>query len=580
MSDNLPPQQPGQPGTPAGGVPPQGPPPQGPPPQGPPPGSWEHGPGQPMPPQKPQRNGKKAALAGGGVLLTAALIGGGIVGYNLLSGETDLLEADQPSQALPADTLAYAAVDLDPSGKQKVEAIRTLQKFPGFTDEVDVDEDDDVRKRIFEIAQEEDDTCGELDFDKDIDSWLGERFAMAAVGNGDDVPFPVGVVQVKGEEETRAGIDKIAECSGEDEDFGLAFVDDEWAVLTETQKQADQVAQGVEKGTLRDDDDFQTWTKETGEAGIIHLYAAPALGQVLLDNFEEIFGMADEFAPGGELPGSSGSDEEIPETARKQLESFAGAAGTVRFADGALEAEFVTNGDTAFTGVSPSDAGAEAVASLPATTAGALGFGLGEGWIDVVIDQMEPLFAGELGMSADDALAELEEHTGLTKDDIESLGGESIAVAVDAGIDPATFQGMPDPAQLPIGLKIKGDTEKIESALDKLRESGGPEVERMLLSETTGDYVAVAMNEDYLDKLAGDDGLGDEDVYQDVVGGDDPKAVLFVSFDAGDNWLDNLVADMGAPEELRENLEPLSGAGISSWLDGDVAHTLLKVTTD
>lgn len=573
MSDNLPPQQPGQSG-PTGqwGAPP---------PQGPPPG-WESGPGEPIPPQPGQGGGrKKGVLLGGGLLLTGVLVAGGIVGWNLLSGDSDLLEGDQPSQALPASTLAYAAVDLDPSGKQKIEAIRTLKTFPGFNDEVKIGEDDDVLARIFQLAQEEDDWCAELDYEKDVESWLGDRFAMAAVADGEETPFPVGVVQVEGEEEARAGLEKIQACSEEsgEEEFGIAFVDDTWAVVGETQEQVDTVVAELEDGTLRDDEDFRKWTEETGEAGIVHLYAAPALGKVLLDNFDEIFGLGGEaFGSDGGAPSSP--DVEVPDEARKALEDFSGAAGTIRFAGGAVEAEFVTAKNDAYQGVNPSDAGAEALATLPATTAGAFGFGLDEGWLDALIGEMKPLFEEEFGMGSDDALAELEKHTGLTKDDIEALGGESIALAVDGGIDPGTFMNAPDPSEVPVGLKIKGDTDRIEAALDKLRESGGPEVARYLLSRSEGDYVAVAMNETYLDKLAGEDGLDDQDVYQDVVGGDEPAMVFFLSFDAGDNWLDRVVTDLGAPEELRENVEPLAGAGISAWFDGDVAHTLVKITTD
>lgn len=566
MSDNLPPQQPGQPGAPGQGGPP--------PPPGPPPG-WERGPGEPLPPQPGQVGGRrKGVLLGAGVLLTGALLAGGIVGWNLVSAGSDLLEGDQPSQALPADTLAYAAVDLDPSGRQKIEAIRTLSRFPGFEENARIGEDDDVLKRLFELAQEEEQECADLEYDTDIAPWLGEKFAMAAVADGDDTPFPVGVLQVDGEAEARAGLEKLAQC-GEDEpeDFGVAFVDDTWAVVGETQDQVDTVVAGTETGTLRDDEDFQKWTEETGDAGIVHLYAAPAVGQVLVDHFDEIFGM------GGEALGPGAPSMELPESTRRQLESFAGAAGTIRFADGALEAEFVTSDDTAFTGVAPSAAGAEAVESLPSTTAAAFGFGLDEGWFDVVLDQMGPMVEDEFGMTSDEALAELEKHTGLTRDDIEALGGESIAVAVDGDIDPETFRSAPDPSGIPVGLKIKGDTDRIEDALDKLRDAGGPEVSRHLLSRSSGDYVAIAMNEDYLAKLAEEDGLGEEDVFEDVAGSDDPAMVFFVSFDANDNWLDTLLGDLGAPREVRENLEPLAGVGVTSWVDDDVAHSLVKITT-
>ena len=56
----------------------------------------------------------------------------------------------QPAEALPDSTLAYASIDLDPSGGQKIEALRTLQKFPAFKDQVGIDSDDDIREWIFD----------------------------------------------------------------------------------------------------------------------------------------------------------------------------------------------------------------------------------------------------------------------------------------------------------------------------------------------------------------------------------------------------------------------------------------------
>ena len=54
----------------------------------------------------------------------------------------------QPAEALPDSTIAYFSVDLDPSGGQKIEAIKTLRKFPAFTDKIDLETDDDLRERL------------------------------------------------------------------------------------------------------------------------------------------------------------------------------------------------------------------------------------------------------------------------------------------------------------------------------------------------------------------------------------------------------------------------------------------------
>jgi hypothetical protein len=57
---------------------------------------------------------------------------------------------------------------------------------------------------------------------------------------------------------------------------------------------------------------------------------------------------------------------------------------------------------------------------------------------------------------------------------------------------------------------------------------------------------------------------------------DRAAAVLFVNFDAGD-WLASL-AD-GDPE-VEDNLEPLEGLGVSTWLEDDASHVVLRLTTN
>jgi hypothetical protein len=58
---------------------------------------------------------------------------------------------------------------------------------------------------------------------------------------------------------------------------------------------------------------------------------------------------------------------------------------------------------------------------------------------------------------------------------------------------------------------------------------------------------------------------------------DDAAAVLYIDFDAGDDWLAELAGD---DDEVRDNLAPLAALGMSGWVDGDTAHTVIKVTTD
>src|SRR5688500_16535777 len=107
--------------------------------------------------------------------VAAALGLGGWGAYALLSGG-----GLQPADALPASAVAYVSLDLDPSAGQKIEAFKILKKFPGIDEELDISSTDDLRRVIFDKVQDEG-SCTDLDYDADIDPWIGERVALAAV---------------------------------------------------------------------------------------------------------------------------------------------------------------------------------------------------------------------------------------------------------------------------------------------------------------------------------------------------------------------------------------------------------------
>jgi len=69
-------------------------------------------------------------------------------------------------------------------------------------------------------------------------------------------------------------------------------------------------------------------------------------------------------------------------------------------------------------------------------------------------------------------------------------------------------------------------------------------------------------------------------VFEDVVReADDASVVFFVNV----NEIEKTIADaMGedGDDEFLENIKPISGFGISGWLDDDVSHSVMRLTTD
>ena len=626
--------------------------------------------------KEPRTGQRRKAVAIGGGLLGAALIGGGVWAWSAWFSQ-----GAQPAEALPDSTLAYVSVDLDPPGQQKVEALRTLRKFPAFRDEVGLKEDDDLRKELFESLQD-DGLCKDVDYGDDVEPWLGQRAAFALVDLGKDTPSPVVVVQVSDQDAAEKGIDKLTDCANPQssgEDFGGYAFNGDWAVFAETKGIAQDVVDAADKGTLGDDADYTKWIDEAGDPGIITLYAAPKAGKALLDAMDsgllggggyaygssgfsesgsdsgsfsdELVATAQPVDPAAyvdeetespepgtinpknlvtenpsdapsdfpsdfptelpsdfptelpsdfptELPSDFPSDfptemptefdegpdsgPMVPDATREMLADFNGGAAVIRFDDGSLEMEVAMDGfQSDLTDKITSDRGADVLETLPDSTAVAYGLGFEDGWVQAVIDEFGPMIEDASGMSVDEAIAQAEKETGLSiPEDVETLTGESLAVALDGDFDPKAVEDSPD--ALPVGAKIKGDPAEIAKVVEKLRAKLPADEQQYLVTREDGDYMLVGTSDAYLDKLAGDGDLGDSDAYEKVIpDSEDASAVLYVNFDAGggDGWLADLVGSFDS-KDASDNVAPLEALGVSSWTDGDTTHGLLRLTTE
>jgi hypothetical protein len=270
--------------------------------------------------------------------------------------------------------------------------------------------------------------------------------------------------------------------------------------------------------------------------------------------------------------------EEVPEELQQMIDDFDGAAATVRFDDGAVEIEYaMSNYQPDMTTYMEGDEGVDMVAGLPDDTVAALGFSLQEGWGDAMLDYAKKTLSSSDGSDIDEQVAQFEAETGLAfPEDIETLLGEGVTISLGSGIDPDAITNG-GPSEVPAGIKVKGDAGEIQAVLDKISAQLGPEAEEfMKVSEGDG-YAVLSPQDDYRGKLESRGDLGDNADYAAVVESDDAQAVMFVNFDADDNWLARVTEDM---PEVSDNVEPLSAFGVSGWVDGDVMHGLFKLTTD
>ena len=220
-------------------------------------------------------------------------------------------------------------------------------------------------------------------------------------------------------------------------------------------------------------------------------------------------------------------------------------------------------------------ASAEVVQTLPADTAAAYGLGFADGWFGDIIDT----FASYTGQTPEDLLSELSEMSGLDLPaDAETLAGDSAALALGSDFDLDAFSSSDDGSDIPIAVKIKGDPDEIEKVLDKLREMAGPEA-NVLESDADGATIVIGPNSDYRADVLKDGDLGDNDVFQDVVReADKAQTVLFVNVDEFEDAIADAAGD--SDQEFIDNLKPVSGFGVTGWVDDDTAHAVLRLTTD
>ena len=529
----------------------------------------------------PGNDNRKRLIAVGAIVAGGAVVAGGA-----WAATSFFATGAQPAEALPASTVAYASVDLDPSGGQKIEAIRTLRKFPAFTDEIDLQADDDLRERLFEEVLKSS-ACEGIDFADDVEPWLGSRAAMAAVDLGEDEPVPVGVIQVTDAGKAEDGVAKLVEtCGAEtDGDAGGWVVAGDWMIVAETAETAQQVVDAADGSTLAGDAAFEQWTGEAGDDGFMSVYVSKRVTKYLDDlggmgpmgmmglpasPMVEDGAMADE-------DGTTSDSEQVPEGLQQMIDDFDGMAATVRFDDGAVEVEYaVSNYQPDMTKFIDSTNGADMVAGLPEDTVAAFGMSLEEGWAGALLDYLERALPEE-SATIDEQLAQLESQTGLAlPDDLETLLGEGVTVSLGSGLDPdAVANG--GPGEVPMGIRIDGDADEIQAVLDKIAAQAGPEMAE-LMQVTEGDgYAVLALQDGYRGQLEDGGSLGDSAAYSEVVESEKAQTVLFVNFDTDDDWLVRLTGDT---PEVSDNVEPLSALGVSGWVDGDVVHGLVKVTTD
>jgi Protein of unknown function (DUF3352) len=202
------------------------------------------------PPSSPGR-GRWFAMAGAS-LAVVALAGGGYAAYGALSGG-----GTQPEKFVPANAIAYVELDLNPPASQKINAVRLLHKLPKTA------KTDDYRDALLSTV-----FSGDQNFKTDVDPWLGDRVAFAALPPvSGRQPVVEGVLQVKDEAAFKAAAPKLLGRRG-------YVLRDGFVIVADDAASAQRISTSAAKADLADDPDYTLDTSNLGDRVVTGWYDA------------------------------------------------------------------------------------------------------------------------------------------------------------------------------------------------------------------------------------------------------------------------------------------------------------------
>jgi Protein of unknown function (DUF3352) len=482
-------------------------------------------------PRAARRSGLLAVALGA----AGAVVAGGWAAFALMS------DGGQPAEALPADTLAYVSVDLDPSAGQKVEALRIASSFPALREKLGLEAGDDLRRWVFQESELS--TCPGIDYEEDVAPWIGESAALALVP-GESEPEPVLALAVTDDVRASSALSRLTECAPEGR--GGFAVEDGYAVIAETTAVADETLASAGSGALSGDGDFTRWTAAAGEPGFVTAYLAP----------------------------------EAPAAVSGVAGDFEGLGAAMRFADGTVEVEVAGAGVPL--GSQTAEGAASGLGRLPASTGAGLSVALADGWLADALEEAE-----RAGLPVGMLLASAEARTGLDLPaDVETLLGDEVSIAVDSDVEPDAPFERNDLRDLGAGVRVLGDPAEIVQVLEKVERAMGPSAPPLVVEQRDG-VVAFGFDADYVSRLAGSGDLAGEPRFRAALPqAERSSAAGYADFDAGGGWLARVAdayarqAEGSGAAQVSRNLEPLDLLGASVWEQDGVQHGLLRLTTD
>lgn len=438
-------------------------------------------------PPKRKRTGLWITIA---IVLVLAIGGGAFAVVRALSGG-----GDQPADALPAESVAYARLDIDPSLGQKVAALEFLDSLDPEVKEIL--ESTDIREAFFDEITAGSPGLSGIDYENDIDPWLGDRLGVGVIPDPDSTEAIVAVaLQVTDEDAADESIERLVSELGGAGSIDWFFHGD-YAVFTEGPYAATVEAM-VNEGTLADTDNFQSDHEQLGDQGVASFWAdLDAIGEAAgLDN------AASDISQ--DYPGATGMAGLL--TGSDELNSGRLAAA-VRLGDNHIEIHGVAHGheEAIQGGDSP-----QVILDLPEDTFAALGVEHGDQWVDVFWTTFNEAAPDELAQIQQEAQADGIELPG----DAKAIAGQSAAVAVGPSIIDY-FYGTTDQPDVAVKVSTEGIDRVDEIMSTVIAEEMGAGSEFPYVVD--GDTYTAGSNQAYVDAVSSGGSLGDSDLFRNAV---------------------------------------------------------------
>jgi hypothetical protein len=252
------------------------------------------------------------------------------------------------------------------------------------------------------------------------------------------------------------------------------------------------------------------------------------------------------------------------------LKDFKGAGAVLKFNNGGIELSYASSGAKTSTGQSVGDQ----VGSLPKDSAAVLALAVPDSAVaslksnaKSINDLFEQFFGSRTGLTL--------------PDDLITVLGSSLSVSL-GGDAPASLDDISQPADVPVGLLIHGDAQKIQAVIDKVETRTGTKLSDLPAALASGDgEVSIATSQGYADQLVKKGSLADSRDFKDVVTHlDSAQGVVYVSLD--NDWM-KLVRTSARDSkdataaEAADNFAQLRALGMSTWSDGGTSHGLVRL---